>query len=183
MVRESERGVTDHVRLVVDTDGAHHSPGDPSETFENAVRVVASLGVRHLGEGSSVNLEANARPLLVGLRGGRDRIRFLDELAGIDRERVPLTAALQRLARARGTVDVHTVVVTAHVDVDAAARLRMLSDRGLAVLVVHVAWADADPASRHRALATGCRVVEIGGDQALESAFGRVVGAGVGRPR
>ena len=78
LVRESEQGITDRVTLLLDNDREHHSAGDPSETFERAVRAVASLGVRHLADGFSVTLDANGDRLAKALRGPRARIPLLD---------------------------------------------------------------------------------------------------------
>ena len=43
-------------RLVLDTDESWHSPGVPSDSFEAAVRVVASVGTRHIKDGFAVTL-------------------------------------------------------------------------------------------------------------------------------
>ena len=64
LVRESEQGITDRVNLFLDTDAEFHSPGDPSETFELAVRVAASLGARHLNDGFSVSVDVNSARLV-----------------------------------------------------------------------------------------------------------------------
>src|SRR5687768_316249 len=83
LVRESEQGITDRVTLLLDTDVEHHAPGEPSDTFERAVRAVASLGVRHLADGFSVTLDANSARLAKALRGPRARIPLLDRCAEV----------------------------------------------------------------------------------------------------
>ena len=56
MVREFEQGISDRISIVVDTDLEWHSPGVPSDTFETAIRVAASVGVRHIRDGFAVRL-------------------------------------------------------------------------------------------------------------------------------
>ena len=177
LVRESEQGITDRVRLVLDTDVAQHAPGDPSETFERAVQVMASLGVKHLADGFSVSLEGGSAPLAKGLRGSRSRIPLLDALAAVQPERAPLAAAVERLFLdpQRST---HNVVVTPHLDREAARRLKLLMSRGTSVVLVLVLWEDTDPAMIHRAAGLGCGVVELKPGTSLGATFQHVVGAG-----
>lgn len=182
LVRESEQGITDRVSLVLDTDIKYHSPGNPSETFETAVRAVASLGTKHLKDGFGVTVEANGRRLGNQLRGGTSRIRLLDELARVDLERVPLTNALERMMTG-GRGELHNVVVTPHLDENAAGRLRILIDRGVSMMVALVQWDETDPDSVARASTLGCNIVEIDSKSPLEAAFARVIGAGVRRER
>ena len=177
LVRESEQGITDRVRLVLDTDVAHHAPGEPSETFERAVSVVASLGVRHLADGFSVALESGAGSLAKGLRGTRSRIPLLDRLAEVQRERAPLPAALDRLFLdpQRST---HNVVVTPHVDDETARRISLLMARGTSVVLVLVLWEDTEPSTLRRAASIGCPVVELKPATSMAATFSRVVEAG-----
>ena len=176
LVRESEQGITDRVRLVLDTDAAEHAPGDPSETFERAVQVVASLGVRHLTDGFSVAVEAGSGPLAKGLRGSRSRIPLLDALAAVQPERARLADVLDRLFLdpQRST---HNVVVTPHLDRETARRIKLLLARGTSVVLVLVLWEDTDPAMIHRAAALGCGVVELKPGASLAATFQHVVGA------
>ena len=177
LVRESEQGITDRVRLVLDTDVAQHAPGDPSETFERAVQVMASLGVKHLADGFSVSLEAGSGPLAKGLRGSRSRIPLLDRLAEVQPERARLEGVLDRLFLdpQRST---HNVVVTPHLDRETARRIKLLLSRGTSVVMVLVLWEDTDPAMIHRAATLGCGVVELKPGASLGSTFQHVVGAG-----
>ena len=175
LVRESEQGITDRVRLLLDTDRTHHVDGE--ETFERAVRVVASLGVRHLGDGFAVTLEANSARLAQALRGHRSRIPLLDRLAEVGLEDVRLSSALDRLFLdpQRST---HNVVVTPHLDDGAARRLAVLLSRGTPVLVVLVMSAETDPAAVRRAAALGCGVVELQPGASIARTLQRIVGAG-----
>src|SRR3954447_3153287 len=90
LVRESEQGITDHVSIVLDTDVDHHSPGRPSDTFEMAVKVAASVGGRHLKDGFSMSLTTNEERLATMLRGTRARLTYLDALARVDMGHAPL---------------------------------------------------------------------------------------------
>lgn len=177
LVRESEQGITDRVRLVLDTDLTEHAPGQPSETFERAVQVLASLGVRHLADGFSVAMEGGSGPLAKGLRGSRSRIPLLDALAAVQPERAPLSGALDRLFLdpQRST---HNVVVTPHLDGESARRLKLLMTRGTSVVLVLVLWEDTDPAMVHRAAGLGCPVVELKPGASLRATFQHVVTAG-----
>jgi uncharacterized protein (DUF58 family) len=177
LVRESEQGITDRVRLLLDTDLAHHAPGDPSETFERAVRVAASLGVRHLQDGFAVTLESNGARLAQALRGTRSRIPLLDRLAEVQPERATMSACLDRLFLdpQRNT---HNVLVTPHLDEATARRIKVMLARGTALLVVLVMWEESDPAAVHRAASLGCGVVELQPGASIARTFTRVVGAG-----
>jgi uncharacterized protein (DUF58 family) len=177
LVRESEQGITDRVRIVLDTDAAEHSPGEPSETFERAVQVAASLGVKHLADGFSVSLEGGSEPLAKGLRGSRSRIPLLDVLAAVQPERAPLATVLDRLFLdpQRST---HNVIVTPHLDQETARRIKLLLSRGTSVVLVLVLWEDTDPAMIHRAAGLGCGVVELKPGASMGATFQHVIGAG-----
>ncbi len=174
LVRESEQGITDRVRIVLDTDRAQHAPGDPSETFERAVQVAASLGVKHLADGFSVAVEGGSGPLAKGLRGSRSRIPLLDALAAVQPERARLADVVDRLFLdpQRST---HNVVITPHLDKEAARRLSLLMSRGTSVVLVLVLWEDTDPAMVHRAAGLGCSVVEVKPGASLAATFAHVV--------
>jgi uncharacterized protein (DUF58 family) len=180
LVRESEQGITDRVSLLIDTDRRHHSPGAPSDTFETAVRVIASLGVRHLRDGFAVTLETNGGRPADALRGRRNQIPFLDAMARVQPERIPLTTMIERLWTSPRR-DTHLVLATPHLEVDAATRLRLLLDRGISLLLVILGWEDSDPVAVHRAGALGCNVVEVDASTPLEGVFAHVVGGGMRR--
>jgi uncharacterized protein (DUF58 family) len=177
LVRESEQGITDRVRVLLDTDVRHHAPGDDSETFERAVRVAASLGVRHLNDGFAVTLESNGARLAQELRGSRSRIPLLDRLAEVQPEKASMSGCLDRLFLdpQRNT---HNVLITPHIDEPTARRVKVLLSRGTALLVVLVMWEESDPAAVHRAAALGCGVVELQPGASITRTFTRVVGAG-----
>ena len=177
LVRESEQGITDRVRLLLDTDVRHHAPGVESETFERAVRVAASLGVRHLDGGFAVTLESNGGRLAQELRGSRSRIPLLDRLAEVQPEKASMSGCLDRLFLdpQRNT---HNVLITPHIDEPTARRVKVLLSRGTALLVVLVMWEESDPAAVHRAAALGCGVVELQPGASITRTFTRVVGAG-----
>jgi uncharacterized protein (DUF58 family) len=176
LVRESEQGITDRVNLLLDTDAEYHSPGPTSETFETAVRVAASVAVRHLKDGFSVNIDVNGDRLVRTLRGVGKQIPLLDRLATVEREKLPLVTQLDRLV-----VDPlrhsHNVLITPYVSPAAASRIRLLIDRGIAVLVVVVLWEDTEPDTIHRVGSLGCNVVEVTAGQPIGRVFSHVVGA------
>src|SRR5260221_1564388 len=117
LVRESEQGITDRVSIVLDTDATHHSPGRPSDTFELAVRVAASLGARHLKDGFSVTMTTNEARLGTMLRGSRARIELLDGLAQVDLGHTPLKGLGNDLL-ADSRRGAHFAIITPHVDRD-----------------------------------------------------------------
>ena len=100
LIRESEQGITDRVVIALDTDRRVHSPGDPSDTFEAAVKTVASLGARHLRDGFSVTLLTNDGVIGRARRGESGRIPMMDDLAAVRRNGQPLSAAVDQLLRA-----------------------------------------------------------------------------------
>jgi uncharacterized protein (DUF58 family) len=177
LVRESEQGITDRVRILLDTDASHHASGADSETFERAVRVAASLGARHLADGFAVTLESNGARLAQALRGTRSRIPLLDRLAEVQLEKASMSACLDRLFLdpQRNT---HNVLITPHIDDATARRIKVLLSRGTAMLVVLVMWEETAPAAVHRAAALGCGVIELQPGASITRTFTRVVGAG-----
>lgn len=177
LVREYEQGITDAVSVLLDTDAAWHRPGDPSDTFESAVRVAAAAGVRHLRDGFTVSLETCGSTLARGLRGPAARIAYLDQLAAVQRDRTTLAAAVGRLLRA-ARAGLHHVVITPHLDAKAAAGLKVLLERGSSLLVVAIAWEESDPLTLQRASEIGAQVVELRPGQALAAVTARALGAG-----
>lgn len=180
LVRESEQGITDRVTLVIDTDIRTHSQGEPSDTFEVAVRAVASLARLHMRQGFVVSIRANAGPVANGLRGQRQIVQMLDAMARLTMGREPLVDALRRgMTDARR--DAHVVVVSPLLDLTSAAVMKLLSDRGGSMAFVHVSADDEEDGSTHRAAAIGCEVVEIRPGASIEAHFRRATGAGIRR--
>jgi uncharacterized protein (DUF58 family) len=177
LVRESEQGITDRVGLILDTNRKSHDKGEVSQTFEAAVRAVASLGARHLKDGFAVTIETNSRRLVEALRGQRYRIRLLDELARIQMEDVELGESIQRVI-ADPRRDTHLVLLTPSLSEADARRIRLLLDRGSSIMVALVVGEDFDETSGHRAGTLGCNVVELRAGDPLEAVFSRLIGAG-----
>ncbi|MCA1840285.1 MAG: DUF58 domain-containing protein [Actinomycetota bacterium] len=178
LVREAEQGITDRVTLIIDNDARWHTKGDPSDTFETAVRAAASLGVRHLKDGFAVTLETSAGRIAEGLRGSRKQMTFLDEMSKLKRSNKPLSEAIQRVL-VDPRRDSHNVLVSPHLDERTAGMLKLLMDRGGSILFVHLLTDESDPASLNRAGALGCQLVELQADAPIDAAFSRTVGAGI----
>jgi uncharacterized protein (DUF58 family) len=170
MVREFEQGISDRISIVLDTDETWHSPGVPSDSFETAVRVAASVGVRHIKDGFNVDLEINPNKLGSAFRGPRSRLPFLDELARVQLSSEPLSDALERLARG-GRRDSHVVIVTSHLDSKSAARANLLVNDGASLTVCVVLWEEADQTTIRRANEIGAQVVQVKPGAALPGVF------------
>jgi len=170
LVREFEQGISDRITVVLDTDASWHSPGPPSETFETAVRVAASVGVRHIKDGFRVRLESNYATLAANLRGPRARLAYLDELARVHLAKQPLHDALERLVRA-GRRDSHIVLVTSHFDSVSAARANLLVNGGASLTVAAIIWDESDPTTLRRAHEIGAQVVQVKPGAALTGVF------------
>jgi uncharacterized protein (DUF58 family) len=177
MVRESEQGITDKVAVLIDTNTERHSPGRPSETFELAVRVAASAGALHIKDGFSVSLNSNEKALARNLRGPRARIAYLDELARLQPSKEPLSSGIERLLSEQR--DVHAILITPFLGSKSAARLRLLIERGVSVLVCALVWDESDPNSVHRAREIGAQVVQVRPGVALGTVFAHSLGAGI----
>ena len=179
LVREAEQGITDKITILLDQDMQHHSRGDVSGSFEAGVRVAASLGVRHLRDGFSVTLEGSEQRLLPVLRGGTSQMQLLDALAGLERVKAPLDDAIMRLVG--GSIrNTHLVLITPRLDAGAAARLDLILQRGISVLVAALLWGEESAETLGRASSLGAQVVEIRPNVPLAVAFRRLVGAGMG---
>jgi uncharacterized protein (DUF58 family) len=175
LLRESEQGITDRVTLVIDNGRRAHSPGIPSETFELAIRAVASLGAYNIKQGFSVQLASNDDVLAPELRGGRARIAMLDELAKLQLTDASVHDALDRVFTARRG-DMHMVLVSTGFDRASASRVRLLIDKGMSLVVALVRWEDADPNSARRAREIGAQVVQVSPGQQLEHVFAHALG-------
>lgn len=169
LVREFEQGISDRIAIVLDTDESWHSPGYPSDTFETAVRIAASVGVRHIRDGMTVRLETNYDPL-GRFRGPRARLPFLDELARARTGREPLAEAMARLARS-GRRDDHVVLVTSHFDAQSAASANLLVNDGASITVCAIVWEESDPVTLRRAHEIGAQVVQLRPGASLRGAF------------
>jgi len=169
LVREFEQGISDRIAIVLDTDESWHSPGYPSETFEMAVRVAASVGVRHIKDGLTVRLESNGASL-GRFRGPRSRMLFLDELARVQTGREALSNAFDRLARA-GRRDDHVVLVTSHFDQQSAASANLLLNDGASLTVCAILWEESDPVTLRRAHEIGAQLVQLRPGSSLHGAF------------
>ena len=170
LVRESEQGITDRCVIALNTDRLTHSAGQPSQTFETAVRVVASLGARHVKDGFSVTVLGNQGALGTQLRGPRARVTLLDALARVQLSNVRFRDVGARLIREsrRGA---HFAVITPELDREMTSRLRLVLEAGVSLVVVVVMTEDTEPQTIHRATSLGCPVVEIPTELPLDSAF------------
>lgn len=177
MVREAEQGITDQITIILDTNRRFHSSEDPSESFEEGVRVAASLGVKHLAEGYSVTIETNAGPLTRKIRGPGATMQLLDACARVETGRSPLSEVLRRLTLDPRR-DAHTVLVTPRLHAEEAAQLRMLVAKGVSVLVVALIWDEEAERTLNTAAALGCQVVEVRAGQSVAAALAHEVGAG-----
>jgi uncharacterized protein (DUF58 family) len=178
LVREFEQGISDRVTVVVDNDRNWHSPGEPSDTFETAVRVAASVGASHIKDGLSVRLISNDAELGANFRGSRARINYLDQLARVGMGKEPLHHGMERIIRG-GRRDTHVVCVTSHFDARSAALAGMLVNAGASVSLVAIVWDEADPASVHRAREVGAQVVRVKPSQPLAPHFRAALQVGV----
>ena len=175
LLRESEQGITDRVTLVIDNARKAHSPGYPSETFELAIRAVASLGAYNIKQGFSVRLASNDDVLAPELRGGRARIAMLDELARLQLTDASVHDALDRVITDRRG-DMHMVLVSTSFDRASASRVRLLIEKGMSLVVALIRWEDADPNSARRAREIGAQVVQVSPGQQLEDVFAHALG-------
>ncbi|GAC1411783.1 MAG: hypothetical protein NVSMB57_06860 [Actinomycetota bacterium] len=185
LVREAEQGITDRVTIILDNDASHHAAsqttGAPSETFETAVRAVASLAKLHLHDGFVVSIESSSGPVTKSLRGQRLLVTMLDEMARAKMGTDPLSKALRRML-SDPRRDTHTILVTPHLDHGSAAMMKLMLDKGGSLTFVHVRAEDDesfDVQSSHRAAALGCEVIELQPGAPLESGFRRGIGAGI----
>jgi uncharacterized protein (DUF58 family) len=180
LVREFEQGISDRVVVVLDNDRSWHSPGDPSDTFETAVRVAASVGATHIKDGMSVRLISNDLELGANFRGPRARIDYLDKLAAVGLCGDPLHHGMERMIRG-GRRDAHVICITSHFDARSAALTAMLVNAGASVSVVALVWDEADPVSIHRAREVGAQVVRVTTGSALAPLFRAALQTGAAR--
>jgi uncharacterized protein (DUF58 family) len=179
MVREAEQGITDRITLILDTDrGAHvRDSAGYSESFETAIRTVASLGVRHLRDGYELRVECNGGPLVRPLRGGGSQLQLLDALTRLGLDREPLTKVIMRLV-ASAKRDAHNVLVTPRLGPAEAAQLKLLLNTGVSIMVVALLFDEEDNDTVARAAALGCQVTAIAPGQDIGAALYHDIGAG-----
>ena len=175
LVRESEQGITDRITLVIDNEASAHSPGYPSDTFELAVRAVASLGAYHIKHGYSVRLISNDAVIAPELRGGRARITLLDELAKLELSDASPHDAIERVVTERRG-DTHMCLVSTQFTSRTAARIRLLTEKGMSLVVALVKWEETDPNAARRAREIGAQVVQITPGQQLAAPFAHALG-------
>jgi uncharacterized protein (DUF58 family) len=183
MVREAEQGITDRITIMLDTDrGAHSRDGEGlSESFEAGVRVAASLGVRHLREGYEVRTETNGGPLTNRLRGGTSQLLLLDALARLELAREPLGNMILRMVSSSQR-DAHNVLITPRLGAAEAARLKLLLNTGVSLLVVALLWDEEASQTMALAAGLGCQVVGVHPGQDLATAlFNEIAGSGARR--
>ncbi|MDQ1397166.1 MAG: hypothetical protein QOG64_2425 [Acidimicrobiaceae bacterium] len=178
LVREAEQGITDKITILLDQDLQHHSRGEVSGSFEAGVRVAASVGVRHLRDGFSVALEGSQGRLVPVLRGGTSQLQLLDALARVERVKAPLNEAIMRLV-GESIGNTHLVLITPRLDAEAAARLDLVLQRGISVLVAALLWGEESAETLGRASSLGAQVIEVRPNVPLAVAFRRLVGAGM----
>lgn len=177
LVWEAEQGVTDEVNILLDTYHEHHDGGDPSDTFETAVRATASVASEHLDNGFSVSLYTGQRSAAKHLRGRRHKMTVMDELAAVNLEGAPLVDSVERLF-ATGGRNSHDIVITPNLDARSASRLRLMMERGTSLTLVLIVTQETDPLVLHRAGTLGCQVVELVPGRPFGPAFQHVIGAG-----
>ncbi|HXA43103.1 MAG TPA: DUF58 domain-containing protein [Candidatus Solibacter sp.] len=170
LVREFEQGISDRIAVVVDTDADWHSPGVPSDTFETAVRVAASVGVRHIKDGFNVRLLCNYGDLGTSFRGPRARLQYMDQMARLELRKEPLSAALEMLVRGNRR-DYHVVLVTPRFDAESAARANLMIAGGASFTVCAIVWEESDPVTMRRAHEIGAQVVQVKPGASLTGVF------------
>lgn len=177
LVREFEQGITDSIVVMLDTDPRHHSREEPSESFECAVKVAASICVKALGEGYSVGCDTNDGKLTKMLRGPDAPIQMLDALARVDHGKGKLdTMIMRRIADPARTA--HHILITPRLNKEAAAKLRMLLGRGVSIMVIALIWDEEAEETLGTAASLGCQVTEIRAGQSIADAFMHEIGAG-----
>ncbi|MFP5224167.1 MAG: DUF58 domain-containing protein [Actinomycetota bacterium] len=178
LVREAEQGITDQITIIFDTFKGTHSREEQSESFEAGVRTAASLAVRHLHEGYTVNVETNDGPMLaMKARGDAAAMQVLDGFARLEPSKKLLDEVFQRLL-VNNKRDAHTILITPLLSRETAARLQFLLRKGVSVLVVALVWEEDHEETVRVAASLGCQVVELRPGQSIASALYHEVGAG-----
>lgn len=178
MVREAEQGITDQITMILDTNRATHSQEETSESFEAGVRVIASLGVKHLSEGYNVQVITNEGPLTRKLRGPGSPMQLLDATARVEPGKKTVRDALMQLVM-NNRRDAHNVLVTPRLSREDAAQLKLLVNKGVSVLVVALIWNEESEQTLSTAAVLGCQVVELRPGQSIAGALYTEVGGGM----
>lgn len=178
MVREAEQGITDQITVILDTNKNSHSREETSESFEAAIKAAASLAVRHLHEGYTVQVETNEAPLThIKMRGDAATMQVLDGFARLELTKKPLEDVFTRLL-ANNKRDAHMILVTSRITREVAVRLQMLLRKGISILVVAIVWEPEAEETVKMAAALGCQVVELRPGMSIAAALYHEVGAG-----
>lgn len=178
LVREAEQGITDQITIIFDTHRGTHSREEQSESFEAGVRTAASLAVRHLHEGYTVNVETNEGPLIaMRARGDAAAMQVLDGFARIETSKKTLDSTFDRLI-VNNKRDAHTILITPRLTRETAAKLQFLLRKGVSVLVVALVWEPEAEETVRVAASLKCQVVELRPGQSIASALFHAVGAG-----
>jgi uncharacterized protein (DUF58 family) len=178
VVKESERGLTDRVAVVIDTEEAHYPAptGDGTiEAFERAVSAAASLAVQHLTDGFRVDLWAG--DVRVGpLRGISCTVPILDGLARTAPGSGTVVDHLLSV-RASSAAETHVVLVAPTIRDPALHLVEGLVGSGRSVLVIGVATTDDDVEALARTPVTGAQLVDLRPGERLVAALARRLGA------
>ena len=170
LVRESEQGITDRITLRARQRAQGAQPrlpvgdlraGRPRRRLARRVQHQAGL----LGPAAS----ATTPVLAPELRGGKARIALLDELARLELTDEPVhhgaSSGSSPSAAATPTCAWSRPASTA----GPPSRVRMLTEKGMSLVVALVQWEDSDPNAARRAREIGAQVVQVSPGQQLEA--------------
>lgn len=178
LVREAEQGITDQVILLLDTDRRNHSKGDPSASFETAIRAVASLALWHIDEGFSVTIHTNAEKLVGPARGPNARMDVLDALSRVEMDQTPVLEGVTRMVTEIKR-DSHIAIVSPLLEREATGPIETFINKGWSVLLVALLWDELAAETLTVGAVLGCQVAEVRPNVPLAVAFRNVVGGGV----
>jgi hypothetical protein len=130
-------------------------------------------------DGFTVTTFTNVDRLMRPIRSQRDSIRLLDEFARLQLGTERLLQGVERVVR-NPRRDSHMAIITPHLDSATTGRIKLLQDRGTAVLLVLVITDDTDPLTLHRASQLRCNIVEVTAATPLAPVFKHMISAQVG---